>query len=159
MDHEQALRVRADWRMRNAPSPNGTDGSGPYTFSARRFIAGAKRERPRPQPLPSPNGVVWDRYRYQTVFFRRCLPWRREIGVAFMSFRFDFLKPADPFYDQWCDLRRRWVIAWVPFLVLLPISLIATFALGSPWIVLPALLGVVSVVITQVHLARWPCPR
>jgi len=80
-----------------------------------------------------------------------------------MSFTFRFLKPSDPYFPNWVDMRRRTVLAWVGFAAFGPLSLLLDFFCflafrleGLPWVALPGVLLFFGLAIYQ---GLWPCPR
>jgi hypothetical protein len=82
-----------------------------------------------------------------------------------MGYRFNLLKPTDPYYAQWADRRRRAVFFWIAFVAWLPATALNIFfvhlVLGpsGAWIFLGALPPVA--VMTGFHLFffDWRCPR
>src|ERR1700732_4199131 len=83
-----------------------------------------------------------------------------------MTFKFQSLKPSDPYYSNWVEMRRRRrmaVIGFVafPFAGLLLTHLLSTTFGGTGddyvfWVIIP-LMAVIA--LAYWRLMIWPCPR
>jgi hypothetical protein len=81
-----------------------------------------------------------------------------------MSFLFQFLKPGDPYYPNWVDMRRRALIAWLTFAAWAPATALLALLLGAAlrlrgallWAAVPTTLVFIA---ARVYATSWPCPR
>ena len=83
------------------------------------------------------------------------------------SYRFRFLKPADPYYANWVDVRQRTLVSWLSILVFVLWPFIAGgLEVGIAWafgtavsLFWTAIFPMIVFVILRFWMAYWPCPR
>jgi hypothetical protein len=79
-----------------------------------------------------------------------------------MSLMFRSLKPDDPCYANWAEMRRRTRLFWIAFFTWAPLTALllasAELAFGAPsaWVAAP---GVLAVFVARIYQVLWPCPR
>ena len=74
-----------------------------------------------------------------------------------MSLMFTSLKPEDPYYPNWLNLRRRtrrfWIIFWIwPLMFALLVGLFKNAFVAFP-------VALLIVAAARFYQATWPCPR
>jgi hypothetical protein len=81
-----------------------------------------------------------------------------------MGYRFNFLKPDDPYYANWVNMRRHrllfWagVIAWIP-IAILNVALVRWLTESDTLSYLGFVPPTLIIYGIRMYSATWPCPR
>src|SRR3989442_765481 len=82
-----------------------------------------------------------------------------------MGYRFNFVKPDDPYYPNWVEKRRRARIFWLCSLAWLPVTFLSVlfiwwgFDTEVQWGLLGAIPTTIVYVGVRFYTLEWPCPR